>query len=124
MIRRRGTRWPNELSSRMPVTMPKPSGSTTTTKSFGLEAERVACAKRGPNTPSTPTSEAASARYVSDQPIDRWPRMNVDPLAQLGEGRAHRLLGVVGHAAVRPRASSVEVGGAGGSVQQNPAATR
>ena len=34
ITRRRGRYWPYWLSSRMPVTIPNPSGSTTTAKSF------------------------------------------------------------------------------------------
>ena len=51
-------------------------------------------AKSGPRTPSTPTSDAVIPRYSSDQPIDRLERMNDEPLAQLGERRAHRVLGL------------------------------
>ena len=61
MIRRRGARCPNEFSSRIPVTMPNPSGSTMTTKSLGRRPSE-SVANPGPSTPSTPISDAAIAR--------------------------------------------------------------
>ena len=61
---------------------------------------------------------------MSDQPIERWPRMNVIPSRSWA--RVEPIAASVSWVMlpVGPWASSVEVGGAGGSVQQNPAATR
>ena len=61
MTRRRGRNLPYELSSRMPMTMPPPSGSTITAKSLGSRPSAVS-AKSGPSTPSTPISEAVIPR--------------------------------------------------------------
>ena len=41
--------------------------------SFG-RSPSADCAKSGPRTPSTPTSDAVIPRYSSDQPICRFPR--------------------------------------------------
>ena len=86
MTRRRGRNWPYALSSRMPITMPPPSGSTMTAKSFGSSPSAVS-AKSGPSTPSTPTSDAVIPRYSSDQPIERLRPDEAEALAQLGDRR-------------------------------------
>src|ERR687897_993657 len=54
----------------MPMTIPNPSGSTMTAKSFGW-SPRVVSAKSGPSTPRTPTSDAAIPRYSSDELLSR-----------------------------------------------------
>ena len=75
----------------MPVTIPNPSGRTTTAKSLA-SSPRVSLAKSGPSTPRTPTSEAVIPRYSNDQPIVAVRPDEVDALAELGEGRADGLL--------------------------------
>ena len=82
MTRRRGRNLPYELSSRMPITMPPPSGSTMTAKSFGRSPSAV-CAKSGPE-----DAEHADQRRgdpeVQQRPADRPVAPDeVEALAQL-----------------------------------------
>ena len=66
------------------MTMPTPSGSTTTMRSFGLSPS-VSRANDGPRTATTPISEAEMPRYASDQAVAGLSRMYADALAQLAE---------------------------------------
>ena len=106
----------------MPITMPKASGRTTTTKSF-VSRPSESLANPGPSTPRTPTSEAAIPRYTSDQAMRRFARMKAMP------SRSWPRVEPIASSAssVEPPCGSLSVaptGGDGGSVQQKPAATR
>ena len=92
MIRRRGARWPNELSSRMPGHDAEARAAARRRRS--PSGSRPSESRREAGVPARPARRPARprcARY-SERPADRAVAADErDPLAQLGEGRAHRL---------------------------------
>ncbi len=106
----------------MPVTIPNPSGSTTTAKSFAPRPS-VSFAKPGPRTPRTPTSEAVIARYINDQKTRWWPRMKLRPSRSWAKVDS-TASSVSPAAPVVEPASAPIVGGDGGSVKQKTAARK